>query len=156
LAVLALVLSGCAGAGVLVTGLATAGVAGTVGGATGNAALGVAAGVAASLGVDQGVKWGERHLDGSVQTAIAAAAGPLDVGQSAPWKVEGWLPLSDRDGTVEVARQFGDAIPCKDVVYKFTGDKSGRIFATAVCRSDEGVWVWALSEPSIYRWGYLQ
>src|SRR5690242_6583997 len=45
-------LVGCAAAGPAITGLATAGVAGTVGSATGSALAGIAAGVAVSYGVD--------------------------------------------------------------------------------------------------------
>jgi hypothetical protein len=150
------VLMGCAATGPAITGLATAGVAGTVGSATGSALAGAAVGLAVSYGVDQGVKYEERHIQGHVQDAIARTAGPLEPGQSAPWKVAEWLPLSDNAGTVEVARSFGEAIPCKEVVFSIAGDKHHRVFATIVCRNDEGEWMWAEADPSIYRWGYLQ
>lgn len=152
----ALPLIGCAAAGPAITSLATAGVAGGVGSATGSAAIGVAAGFAASVGVDQGVKWGERRLAGTVQGAVAEAAGPLDVGQSAAWQVKGKLPWSARSGKVEVARVFGQKIPCKEVVFTLQDDKAHSIYTSTVCRNDEGEWRWALAEPSIDRWGYLQ
>jgi hypothetical protein len=148
--------AGCAAAGPAITSLATAGVAGTVGSATGNAAIGIAAGFAVSYGVDQGVKWGERRITETEQHAIATAAGPLAVGQSAAIHIEHIIPFSDKSGTVEVARAFGDRIPCKDVVFTFAGDETGRIFASTLCRSEQGDWTWALAEPSVFRWGYLQ
>ena len=157
LAFLALVpLAGCAAAGPAITSLATAGVAGGIGSATGSAAVGVAAGFAVSVGVDQAVKWGERRIAENVQGAVAQAAGPLDVGQSAPWEVEAKLPFSARSGTVEVARSFGVDIPCKDIVFTLQEDKARSIYTSTVCRNDAGEWRWALAEPSIYRWGYLQ
>jgi hypothetical protein len=159
LIVLALVpLAGCIAAGPAITSLATAGVAGGVGSATGSAAAGIAAGFAVSLGVDQGVKWGERRLTQRVQSAVAHAAGPLEVGQSAPWQIpeKDKLPWNGRSGTVEVARSFGQAIPCKDVVFTLAEDKAHSIYSSTVCRNDTGEWRWALAEPSVYRWGYLQ
>jgi hypothetical protein len=152
-------LMGCAAAGPAITGLATAGVAGTVGSTTGSAAAGIAAGVAVSYGIDQGVKYGERRVQDNVQSAIATTSGPLDVGQSAAWQVPDEptikkLPFEGRSGTVEVARSFGQAIPCKDVIFTVDGDHG--VYTTTVCRNDEGAWLWAAAEPSIHRWGYLQ
>jgi hypothetical protein len=150
----ALPLLGCAAVGPAVTSLTTAGVAGSVGAATGSAVAGIAAGVAVSYGIDQGVKYAEREIQNNVQSAIATTSGPLDVGQSAPWQVPQKLPFGGRSGTVEVARSFGDAIPCKDVVFTVEGDHG--VYTTTVCRNDEGNWMWAEGEPSIHRWGYLQ
>jgi hypothetical protein len=59
-----------------------------------------------------------------------------------------------RSGTVEVARTFGQAIACKDVIFAVEGDHG--VYTTTVCRNDEGAWTWAEAEPSIHRWGYLQ
>jgi hypothetical protein len=154
IALIALPLMGCAAVGPALTGLATAGVAGTVGSATGSALAGIVAGVAVSYGVDQGVKYAERDIQDNVQGAIADAAAPLDVGQAATWQVAQKLPLSGRNGTVEVARSFGQAIPCKEVIFTVADDHG--IYTTNVCRNDEGAWVWAAGEPSVHRWGYLQ
>lgn len=154
IAVVALPLMGCAAVGPAISGLATAGVAGTVGSATGSALAGLVAGVAVSYGVDQGIKYAERDIQDNVQIAIADAAGPLDVGQAADWQVPQKVPLSGRSGTVEVARSFGQAIPCKEVI--FTVEKDHGVYTTNVCRNDEGAWVWAAGEPSVHRWGYLQ
>lgn len=147
-------LAGCAGVGSAVTGVTTAGVAATVGSATGNPFLGLLAGAGASYGIDQGVKYAERRITDNVHHAVAATAGPLDVGQAAPWRVEEALPLSGKSGTVQVARTFGAAIPCKDVV--FTLDDAPDLTVTTVCRGKDGRWQWALAEPATRRWGSLQ
>ncbi len=149
-------LAGCAAAGPAVTTLATAGVAGAVGSATGNALLGAAVGFGVSYGVDQGVKYVERRIEGNVQIAIAETAGPLAIGQSASWNAPETLPLAGKSGTVEVARSFGEAIPCKDIVFTDADDSDHHVFTSTICRNDQGIWVWALAEPSIHRWGYLQ
>ena len=152
----ALPLVGCAAAGPAVTSLATAGVAGAVGSASGSALLGAVVGFGVSYGVDQGVKYVERRIEQNVQIAIAETAAPLNVGQSASWRVPETLPLTGKSGTVEVARTFGDAIPCKDIVFTDAGDEEHHVYTTQICRNDLGTWVWALAEPSVHRWGYLQ
>ena len=72
----------------------------------------------------------------------------LRVGQSARWNIDGWLPLTDRHGTVEVARSFGKAIPCKDVV--FTVDDDDDFYVTTICanKKESGAGLWP-SPPSI-------
>jgi hypothetical protein len=149
-------LAGCAAAGPAVTTLATAGVAGAVGSASGSALLGAVVGFGVSYGVDQGVKYVERRIEGNVQIAIAETAGPLAIGQSASWQVPETLPLTSKSGTVEVARSFGEAIPCKDIVFTDADDSDHHVFASTICRNDQGIWVWALAEPSVHRWGFLQ
>ena len=149
-------LAGCAAAGPAVTTLTTAGIAGAVGSASGSALLGAVVGFGVSYGVDQGVKYVERRIEGNVQIAIAETAGLLADGQSAPWNAPEKLPLSGKSGTVEVARSFGETIPCKDIVFTDADDNDHHIFTTTICRNDLGTWVWALAEPSVHRWGYLQ
>ena len=149
-------LAGCAAAGSAVTTLTTAGVAGAVGSASGSALLGAVVGFGVSYGVDQGVKYVERRIAQNVQIAIAETAAPLAVGQSAPWQVPETLPLSGKSGTVEVARTFGEGIPCKDIVFTDAGDEDHHVFTTQICQNDQGTWVWALAEPSVHRWGALQ
>jgi len=154
LAILPLV--GCAAAGPAITSLATAGVAGGVTSATGSAAIGIAAGMGAAVAVDQGIKWGEREITDNVQNAVAAAAGPLEIGQSASWHANEKIPFAGQAGTVEIARGFGQAIPCKDVIFTLDGDEKHDIYTTTICRNDRGDWRWALGEPATHRWGYLQ
>jgi hypothetical protein len=153
MAVTALAMAGCAEAGPAVNSLSTAGIAAAVGSAF-NPVIGLVVGVAAGYGIDQGVKYAERRIEGNVQNAIAETAGPLEVGATASWQVPERLPLTRRSGTVEVARAFGHAIPCKDVV--FTVVDEPEVYATTVCRNGDGPWRWATAEPTVHRWGSLQ
>ncbi len=146
-------LGGCAEAGSAVNSIASAGVAAAVGSAV-NPAIGLIAGVATAYGVNEGVKYAERRTHGNVQQAIADAAGPLAIGEAAPWQVTDRLPLTGRAGTVEVARAFGEAIPCKDIV--FTVAEETDIYAATICRQGDGPWRWATAEPAVHRWGTLQ
>jgi hypothetical protein len=146
-------LGGCSESGSAVSSLSSAGVAAAVGAAI-NPGVGLVAGVVTAYGFDQGVKYGERRTHGNVQQAIADAAGPLDIGDAAAWQVSEELPLSGRSGTVQVARSFGAAIPCKDIVFTVEGD--GDLYAATLCRNGTGPWRWATAEPTVRRWGTLQ
>ena len=145
-----------AGSGIdsAISSASTAGIAAGITRATGSALVGTAAGIGAGIGIDMGIKYAERRIHRNAQDAVAIAAAPLAVGQSAPWNVDGWLPLTDRHGTVEIARSFGQAIPCKDVV--FTVDDDDDLYVTTVCADKKGTWRWALAEPTVDRWGALQ
>lgn len=137
-----------------VSAASTAGIAAGVAKATGNALIGTAAGIGAGIGIDAGIKYAEREVHRNAQDAVAQAAGPLAVGQSARWNIDHWLPLTEKHGTVEITRSFGRAIPCKDVV--FTVDDDDNLYVTTVCKDKKGIWRWALAEPTVDRWGSLQ
>jgi hypothetical protein len=137
-----------------VSSASTAGIAAGITSATGSALVGTAAGIGAGIGLDAGIKYAERRVHRNAQDAVAIAAGPLRVGQSARWKVDAWLPLDGRHGMVEIARRFGKAIPCKDVV--FTVDHDDDLYVTTICADKKGSWHWALAEPTVDRWGTLQ
>jgi hypothetical protein len=158
LLVIALAISGCSNPGSAtsagIDAATSAGVGAGVAHATGSALIGLAAGVGAGVGIDVAVKYAERRVHGHVQDAVALAAGPLEVGQSARWNDDYWLPLDGKHGTVEVARSFGKAIPCKDIV--FTVDKDDNLYVAVVCADKKGAWRWALAEPTVDRWGSLQ
>jgi hypothetical protein len=142
------------GVGSALSSAGTAGIASGITSATGSALVGTAAGIGAGIGLDAGIKYGERRIQRNAQDAVAIAAGPLVVGQSARWNVDAWLPLTGRHGTVEIARSFGKAIPCKDVVFNVDDDDD--LFVTTVCADKKGIWRWALAEPTVDRWGMLQ
>ncbi len=151
------VLGGCAGVGSAITSLTTAGVGATVADATGSAVIGVAAGAAAGFGLDQGIKYVNRRVHENVQDAISLAAAPLKPGQSAGWKVIDMLPLSEREGRVEVVRTFGTSISCKEVVFTVDeGEGPTGFYVGDICQGKGGGWKWAVSEPSVHRWGSLQ
>jgi len=155
---LALGLTACSSSGSAIdsaiSSASTAGIAAGVASATGSALVGTAAGIGAGIGIDAGIKYAERRIHRNAQDAVALAAGPLAVGQSARWNIDGWLPLDERHGTVEIARRFGKAIPCKDVV--FTVDDDDDLYVTTICADKKGIWRWALAEPTVDRWGTLQ
>lgn len=154
----ALGLTACSGTGAginsAISSAGTAGIASGITSATGSALVGTAAGIGAGIGLDIGIKYAERRIQRNAQDAVAIAAGPLVVGQSARWNVNAWLPLSERHGMVEIARSFGKAIPCKDVV--FTVDDDDDLYVTTICADKKGNWRWALAEPTVDRWGLLQ
>jgi hypothetical protein len=137
-----------------ISSASTAGVAAGIAHATGSALVGTAAGIGAGIGIDAGIKYAQRRIHRNAQDAVAIAAGPLSVGQSARWNIDDWLPLTDRHGTVEIARSFGKAIPCKDVVFDVDDDDD--LYVTTVCADKKGIWRWALAEPTVDRWGTLQ
>ena len=158
LLVTALGLPGCTNTGSAVDSAvgagAAAGIASGVTSVTGSALVGAAAGIGAGVGLDVSIKYAERRVHGNVQDAVAQAAGPLAVGQSARWYVNHWLPLTEKRGTVETARNFGSSIPCKDIVFTVDGDDN--LYVSTVCRDKHGGWRWALAEPTVDRWGSLQ
>lgn len=137
-----------------ISAASTAGIASGVTSATGSALVGTAAGLGAGIGLDAVFKYAERRIHRNAQDAVAIAAGPLDVGQAARWNVDAWLPLTDRHGTVEIARRYGRAIPCEDIV--FTVDDDDNFYVTTICADKKGTWRWALAEPTVDRWGLLQ
>jgi len=157
---LAVALSACTNAGsatdTAASATTSAGIASGVTSATGSALTGAAAGIGAAVALDIGIKYAARHVHRYVQDAVAEAAGPLDVGQSARWRVDHWLPLTKKHGTVETARSFGTAIPCKDIVFTVDDDDDQNLYVTTICADKRGIWRWALAEPAVDRWGSLQ
>jgi hypothetical protein len=137
-----------------ISSASTAGVASGVASATGSALVGTFAGIGAGIGIDAGIKYAERRVHRNAQDAVAEAAGPLPVGQATRWKIKHWLPLTEKHGTVETARSYGTAIPCKDVI--FTVDDDDNFYVTTICKDRKGTWRWALAEPTVDRWGSLQ
>jgi hypothetical protein len=111
-------------------------------------------GIATSVGIDEGLKYGARRIQENVQDAIAEAAGPLNIGQSATWQVAETLPMTERAGTVEVVRLFGETIPCKDVT--FTVQELEDLFVATICRNGDRPWRWATAEPTVHRWDGIQ
>ncbi len=150
-----LLLPGCKAVGEI-AGVA-AGVAG--GTATGNPAAGFAIGVVTNAGVDELVNWIDRSRQGAEQAAIAQIAGRLAIGQSHPWRIRHTIPIGNEHGTLRVVAVTATPLTtCKEVVFSVDDDDDhapGRRFTTAVCRQGKS-WRWALAEPAVQRWGYLQ
>jgi hypothetical protein len=162
LALWAAALAGCsslltesAGAG---AGVAGAGIAGAV---TKNAAVTSGIGLGVNAAALAGVKALEKRVHRTEQDEIAAAAGPLAVGATAPWVATHRVPIERSEhGELTVSRliQAGD-LDCKEVVFSVErGTKAGRdksFYTTTICRDGE-VWRWATAEPATSRWGALQ
>jgi len=149
-------LGGCKTVGDL-TGLATGG---AVGAATANPAAGFVVGIATAAAADEGLKWYGRSRQGAEQDAIAAAAGDLAVGESRPWRIRHYIPIGNEHGELRVVRVIANPLAtCKEVVFSVVEGSAARprqnLFTTDVCRQGD-TWKWALAEPAVPRWGYLQ
>lgn len=149
-----LLLAGCndvADIGGLLTGAAA-------GGATGNPALGFIVGVSARAGIGAGLKHVSRRRQQAEQDAIAEAAEALSVGGAAPWRVRHDIPIGNEGGEVRVVRDLTTRLAdCKEIAFSVADDPPAvpAWFATTICRQD-AAWKWALAEPAVPRWGFLQ
>jgi hypothetical protein len=141
-----------------VSGIAGAGISSAVTKSP-TAAAGIGLGVAA--GADAGLQIVERDVHAKEQDRIAAAAGPLNPGQIAPWSVTHTIPIeADQHGEVTVTRLLDAAdFDCKDIIFSVETMKKKVLrkdfYTATVCR-DGTVWKWALAEPATARWGSLQ
>lgn len=157
-----LALSGCgsvltegtsAGAGVAGAGIASA--------VTKNGTVTAAIGLGTQAAVATGLAMVERSVHAAEQRRIAEAAGPLAVGQVAPWAVDHTIPIEDNEhGEVTVSRDIsGDPLACKEIVFSVDKVKDHQpvrqFFVTDICR-DGSNWRWASAEPAVARWGTLQ
>lgn len=158
-------LSGCnsllsegTGAG---AGIAGAAIANQI---TDNATVATGIGLGVQAGAKAALAYAQRKTRGEEQDAIARAAGPLAVGDVAPWSVEHQLPLDrDAQGQVAISRLMGnDDLQCKEVVFsidtppeKPQTDPQRAFYVTTICRDGE-TWRWASAEPATARWGALQ
>jgi hypothetical protein len=149
-----LALAGCNDVADL-TGLATGAAAG---GATANPAVGFLAGVTTSAAVDAGLNYVSRTRQHAEQDAIAAAAGGLPDGGSAPWRIRHDIPIGNEGGQVQVVRTVDTPLAaCKEIVFS-VADAQPAIpawYETTICRQ-AAAWQWALAEPAVPRWGSLQ
>jgi hypothetical protein len=138
-----------------VTGLAAGGIAG---GASANPAVGYAVGIATAVAADEFLKWAGRVRAHGEQEAIAAAAAGLPEGQAGPWRIAHTIPVGDEDGEVRVVRALSTPLAeCREIVFSVADPpRAPRWFATTICRATDGAWHWALAEPAVPRWGYLQ
>lgn len=145
---------GAAGAGV-----ASASVAGAI---TKNSTVTAGIGLGVNAAASAGVKMLEKKAHGTEQDSIATAAGPLDVGGTAPWSSGHYKISVERNehGQLTVSRliRAGD-LDCKEVVFSVDRVAKGKpdraFYTTIVCR-DGAVWKWAAAEPATARWGALQ
>ena len=142
---------------------AAAGVGGAAiaNGITSNGAVAAGIGLGVQALARAGLQYAERRVHQAEQMQIAAIAGPLPVGGTAPWSVSHDLPIeADERGQVAVSRRVGVApLDCKEIVFSVdTTGKNGlnRAFYTAIICNDGTRWRWATAEPATERWGSLQ
>lgn len=145
------------GAGEL-AGIAGAAIADAV---TSNAGVAAGIGLGMQAGARAGVQYAQRRVQDAAQDRIAQAAGPLAVGDIAPWRIERKPPLADAQaGRVTVSRVLALAsLECKEIVFSVEQDREeaprDAFYVAMVCR-EGGSWKWASAEPATARWGGLQ
>ena len=150
---LPLLLGGCHSAAQL-TGLATGAVAGI---ATGSPAVGYLVGIGTAVAADEAYKWYGRSRSHAEQQAIADAAAPLPEGGAAPWHIGHLVPIGDEQGEVRVVRVIDSPLAqCRELVFSVQeASVPPQWYATSICRATDG-WHWALAEPAVPRWTFLQ
>jgi hypothetical protein len=137
------------------TGLATGGAAGA---ATASPAIGYAVGIGTAVAADELYKWIGRSRAHGEQEAIAAAAADLPEGGAAPWFVSHTIPIGDEGGEVRVVRIIETSLAtCREIVFSVVDlpAEAPPWYATTICRDPTGSH-WALAEPAVDRWGFLQ
>ncbi len=141
-----------------VAGVAGAGAANAV---TKNAAAATGIGLGVAAGANAALQYEERAVHKAEQDRIAAAAGLVPPGQTAPWHVEHSVPIEDDEhGELAVVRMIGSGgIACKEIVFSVdtvAHHQPQRAFYTATVCRDGATWKWASAEPATERWGSLQ
>lgn len=156
LTVLAGGLAGCTAAGDLVA--AAAGGASAL--ATANPAVGVAVGVGVQAATDTAINYVLRKRQEAEQDAIAGTVGTMEVGQSRSWKIRHDIPIGNEHGTVQVTRLIPNPLAvCKEAVFSVIDGNlpaAPRAWYTATLCRQQKRWKWAIAEPAVERWGYLQ
>ena len=130
------------------------------GGSTGNPAVGFAVGVGVDAAATYAVDWVGRSRQHAEQQAIADAAANTIVGGEAPWRIRHTISIGNEHGDLQVVREFTTSLAtCKEIVFSVVdGDKTDSKrswYDTTLCR-DPHRWEWALAEPAVPRWGFLQ
>jgi hypothetical protein len=162
LALAPLLLAGCASI-VNTSSAELAGITGAVlaSAVTHNAGVAAGIGLGAQAGARAGIQYAQRRVHRAAQTRIAQAAGPLAVGDVAPWQSEHReLLAAGEQGRVTVSRVISvTGLECKEIVFSVDAvvEEAPRsaFYVAMVCR-DGVAWKWASAEPSTERWGGLQ
>lgn len=135
-------------------------VGGVTGVATGSPAVGFLIGVATDAAANYVVRYYGRLTAGAEQDAIAQLAGGLPVGDEASWKINHTIPIGDEHGELRVVDVIDSPLAtCRDVVFSVDTGKGAKLrqawYTTTICH-DAKAWKWAMAEPAVPRWGYLQ
>ena len=153
LAAALLLLAGCQSTPNL-AGLASGAAIGT---ATGSPALGYAVGLGVQTAAIEVVKYYGRTRQQAEQDAIAAVAGSLDEGSSAPWRIRHDIPYGNENGVVRVTRSLTTPLAdCREIVFSVLDPPAPpNWYSSSICHQRER-WKWAEAEPAVERWGFLQ
>lgn len=153
-ALLMLVALGACQSGAQLTGLAAGAAAGV---ATASPAVGYAVGVGTAVAANEFFNWIGRTREHAAQEAIAGAAVPLGIGEAAPWRIDHTIPIGDEHGEVRVVRAMTTPLAeCREILFSVEDPPApASWYATSICHAASG-WHWALAEPAVDRWGYLQ
>jgi hypothetical protein len=128
---------------------------------TGNPGVAAGIGLGAQAGTRAGVQHAQRRVHRAAQDRIASAAGPLGVGEVAPWQTEHEPPFEGSEqGRVTVSRVISvTSLECKEIVFSVDSAADGAprsaFYVAMLCR-DGAAWKWASAEPATERWGGLQ
>ncbi|WP_153075702.1 hypothetical protein [Paraburkholderia bonniea] len=124
---------------------------------TQNAAVASGIGLGAVAAARAGVQYSQRAIHRETQNQIANAAGALEPGTIATWRVKHPIPIeSNEHGSVTVSRTISSgALDCKEIVFSVDQNASSVFYVAAICR-DGSTWKWASAEPATERWGALQ
>jgi hypothetical protein len=131
-------------------GFAAGSAAGTL---TANPFVGVATGLAVRFATSEAEAYLDRRRQATIHSAIAAAAGGAGEGQVVDWKAEFEIPPREVHGQVQTTRTLGGEVACREVLYNVKGGGANvGYFVGVICRHDDGVWRWAVSQPTSQRW----
>jgi hypothetical protein len=147
-------LGGCTSAAQL-SGLAAGG---TAGAATANPAVGYAVGIGTAVAFDELFKWVGRSRAHAEQLAIAQVAAGLPQGGEAAWRIRHTIPIGNESGEVHVVRTIDTRLTsCREIVFSVESrpPNAPEWYWASICRNTAG-WDWALAEPAVPRWGFLQ
>lgn len=130
--------------------------AAATGSATANPGAGIAVGILVRAGANALVKYIVRKRHTGEQDAIAEAAGVAPIGQARPWEIRHTIPIGNTHGELEAVREFRTPLTtCREIVFSVVDGDEREPFTTTLCRSGTG-WKWALADPAVTRWGFLQ
>ena len=95
------------------------------------------------------IKGAGRFRQGAEQDEIAATAGALPVGGSAPWHIEHTVPIDNEHGDLTVLRDIDTPlVDCREILFTVRAEKQAHPFITRLCRQDDH-WKWADAEPAV-------
>ncbi len=137
-----------------ITGIVVGAAAGA---STTSPVVGYVVAVGTDTAADYALKYFGRSRHHAEQQAIATAAGTLQPGETAPWRIDHTIPFGNEHGHVQVVSEVDTTLaPCRRIVFSVEqAKKPPAWFDADICRDAQG-WSWASAEPAVERWGYLQ